>query len=163
MSEDGQPEPLWWRVSITDPGGRTVEVDTPSGWTLSEWVAYTLRYYGPGCAVTAIAGLPKPRAPVNLDEALRTACDDVAGITPARFRTLLSPEDVKDIEGSGIHRKTLKGYAESSAEGMRSGRIAAKPAPSAAVAITEAEIEAARKGRPVVRQGTFSGAPEVKA
>jgi hypothetical protein len=60
MSEDGQPEPLWWRVSITDPGGRTVEVDTPSGWTLSEWAAYTLRYYGPGCAVTAIAGLPKP-------------------------------------------------------------------------------------------------------
>jgi hypothetical protein len=23
--------PLWWRVSIVEPGGRTVEVDTPSG------------------------------------------------------------------------------------------------------------------------------------
>ena len=37
-------------------------------------------------------------------------------------------------------------------------REGAKPGPL----ITEAEIEAARKGRTVVRQGTFSGAQEVK-
>jgi hypothetical protein len=24
-----EPPPLWWRVAITEPGGRTVEVDTP--------------------------------------------------------------------------------------------------------------------------------------
>jgi hypothetical protein len=34
---------------------------------------------------------------------------------------------------------------------------------SANIVITEAEIEAARKGRTVVRQGTFTGAQEVKA
>ena len=87
------------------------------------------------------------------------------------FRSLLSPEDIKDIEaGGGIHPKTLHAYAESFAEGFRSGRIAAlperkgaKPGPaSGSVAITEAEIEAARKGRTVVRQGVFSGAHEVK-
>ena len=43
---------------------------------------------------------------------------------------------------------------------MREG---AKPGPVAgSVVITEAEIEAARKGRTVVRQGTFTGVPEVK-
>jgi len=52
---------LWWRVAILLPGGRTVEVDTPSGWTLADWQAYAERYHGPGCAVTAIAELPKPK------------------------------------------------------------------------------------------------------
>jgi hypothetical protein len=47
----------------------------------------------------------------------------VAGITPAQFRALLSPEDVADIEGGGVHPKTLKAYARSFAEDMRSGRI----------------------------------------
>lgn len=28
------PGTLWGRVAILDPGGRTVEVDAPSGWTL---------------------------------------------------------------------------------------------------------------------------------
>jgi hypothetical protein len=50
---------LWWRVSITEPGGRVVEVDTPSGYTLADWQAYADRYHGPGCSVTPIAGLPK--------------------------------------------------------------------------------------------------------
>jgi hypothetical protein len=53
--------------------------------------------------------------------------------------------------------------------GIRSGRIAALPERKGAkptllwgsVAITEAEIEAARKGRFVVRQATFTGAHEV--
>jgi hypothetical protein len=57
------------------------------------------RYHGPGVGntqraplfcqagvVTPIAGLPKPRSPVNLDEALRTASDGVAGVSPAQFR-----------------------------------------------------------------------------
>ena len=161
---------LWWRVSITEPGGRTVEVDTPSGYTLTDWQAYAEHYHRPGCAVAMIAGLPKPRAPVNLDEALETACEGVAGITPTQFRALLSPEDIKDIGAGGIHRKTLGAYALSFAEGMRSGRIGApvhvlegaKPGPrSGSIVITEAEIDAARKGRTVVRQGTSSGADEV--
>jgi hypothetical protein len=146
---------LWWRVAVREPGGRTIEVDLPSGLTLCESTAYAERYHGPGCAVAPIAGLPKPRAPLNLDEALRVACDGVAGITPAQFRSLLSPEDIADIEAGGIHPKTLHAYAQSFAEGLRSGRIAAlperkeaKPVPfGGSVVITEAEIEAARKGR----------------
>jgi hypothetical protein len=51
---------LWWRVSIFEPGGRTIEVDAPSGWTLPDWQAYAARYHGPGCTVTPIAGLPEP-------------------------------------------------------------------------------------------------------
>jgi hypothetical protein len=66
----------------------------------------TERYHGPACAVTAIAGLPRPSGTGDLDEALRTACDGVAGITPAQFRALLSPEDIADIEAGGIHPKT---------------------------------------------------------
>ena len=78
------------------------------------------------------------------------------------------PEDVADIEVGGIHPRTLGAYARSFAEGMRSGRIVvregAKPGlVSGSIVITEAEIEAARKGRTLVRQGTFTGAQEVKA
>lgn len=112
--------------------------------------------------MTPIAGLPKPSAPVLLDEALSAACEGVAGITPAQFRARLSPEDIMDVEAGAIHPKTLHAYAQSFAEGIRSGRIAAlperegaKPGPvSGSIVITEAEIEAARKGRTVVRQGT---------
>ena len=106
-----EPDRLWGRVAIREPGGGTVEVDTPSGWTMTDWSAYADRYHGPGCAVTPIAGLPKPRAPANLDEALRAACEGMAGITPVQFRSLLSPEDVADIEAGCIHPKTLKAYA----------------------------------------------------
>jgi TubC N-terminal docking domain len=81
------PPPLLWRVSITEPGGR----------------------------------------PVNLDEALRAACEDVGGITPEVFRSLLSPEDLDDIEAGDIHPKTLKGFAGSFAEGIRSGRVVVLP------------------------------------
>jgi hypothetical protein len=59
--ENIEGDPLWWRVAITEPRGRTIEVDTPSGWTLPEWRAYAERYHGPGCSVTPIAGLPEPR------------------------------------------------------------------------------------------------------
>ncbi|MGH8584657.1 MAG: hypothetical protein ACREWE_00180 [Gammaproteobacteria bacterium] len=114
---------LWWRVSILEPGGRTVEVDTPSGWTLAEWQAYARRYHGAGGALRLIAALPKLQAPVNLDEALAAACEGVGGITPAQFRALLSPEDLDDIEGGDIGVETLKAYAASFAEGIRSGRI----------------------------------------
>lgn len=124
--EDAEPNPLWWRVAIQEPGGRTIEVDTPSGYTLADSQAYADRYHGPGCVVTRIAGLPKPRAPVLLDEVLRTACDGVTGITPAQFRSRLSPEDIDDIAAGGIHPKILCGYALSFAEGMRSRRVGAQ-------------------------------------
>jgi hypothetical protein len=51
-----KPGPLWGRVAITEPGGRTIGVDTPSGWNLADWQAYAERYHGPGCTVTPIAG-----------------------------------------------------------------------------------------------------------
>lgn len=163
---------LWWRVGILEPGGRRFEVDAPSGWIMSDWQAYAERYHGPGCDLAPIAGLPPPRAPVNLDEALAAACDGVAGISPAGFHALLSPEDVADIAGGAIHPKTLGAYAQSFAEGMRSGRIGApvhvregaKPGPgSGSIVITEAEIEAARTGRTVEKQGAFTAAQEVNA
>ena len=72
--------------------------------------------------MTPIAELPKRRrAPVLLEEALRTACVDVAGITPGQLRSLLSPEDIKDIQAGGIPVETLHAYALSFAEGRRSG------------------------------------------
>jgi hypothetical protein len=73
--------------------------------------------------VTPISGLPKPQAPIKLDEALRAACEGVEGIAVEVFRSLLSPEDIDDIEVGDILPKTLHAYAESFAEGMRSGRI----------------------------------------
>jgi hypothetical protein len=30
------------RVAVREPGGQTVEVDTPSGWTLMDWQAYAV-------------------------------------------------------------------------------------------------------------------------
>ena len=95
-----------------------------------------LRYRGPREALTAdlleqlrahkadLLQALAARAPVNLDEVLAAACEGVAGITPAQFRSLLSPEDLEDIAAGAIHRKTLGAYAMSFAEGMRSGRIA---------------------------------------
>jgi hypothetical protein len=56
----GLDDILWWRVAIRESDGRTIEVDIPSGYTLADWQAYAERYHGPGCAVTPIAGLPKP-------------------------------------------------------------------------------------------------------
>jgi hypothetical protein len=35
----------------------------------------------------------------------------------------MSPEDINDIAAGAIHSKTLKVYALSLAEGMRSGRL----------------------------------------
>lgn len=67
--------------------------------------------------------LPKPRAPANVEESLAAACESVGGITKAQFQALLSPEDITDIAGGAIHRHTLRAYAESFADGMRSGRI----------------------------------------
>lgn len=69
--------------------------------------------------MTPIAGLPEPRAPVNLGKALRTACEGV-GISPEVFRSLLSPEDLDDIEGGDIPVETLRGYAMNFADGIRS-------------------------------------------
>ena len=65
----------------------------------------------------------KGKGPVLLDQVLRTACEGAAAITPARFRSLLSPEDIADLEAGAIHPKTLHAYAPSFAERRRSGRI----------------------------------------
>jgi hypothetical protein len=81
----------------------------------------------PGCAVTPIAGLPKPSgtsAPLNLDESLRAACEGLEGITVEMFRSLLSPEDIADIEAGDIPHKALRAYALSFAAAVRSGRVA---------------------------------------
>ena len=48
---------------------------------------------------------------------------------PAEFRSLLCPEDLADIEAGAIHPKTLKAYAQSFAEGIRSGRLVPAVAP----------------------------------
>lgn len=63
------------------------------------------------------------QAPVPIDEALAGACEGVAGISPAQFWALLSPEDVADVEAGAIHTKTLHAYAQLFAEGIRSGRL----------------------------------------
>jgi hypothetical protein len=47
----------------------------------------------------------------------------VAGITPAQFRALLSPEDVQHIAGGDISVETLRAYALSFAEGIWAVRI----------------------------------------
>jgi IS1 family transposase len=81
----------------------------------------------PLCAVTPIAGLPRPSgtsAPVNLAESFRAACEGLEGITVEMFRSLLSPEDIADIEAGDIPHKALRAYALSFADGIRSGRIA---------------------------------------
>jgi hypothetical protein len=98
------PTACGWGVAILDPGGQTIEVDTPSGWTLPDWRPTPDRYHRSGYAVMPIAGLPKPRASANLDKALADACDGAADITPAQFRALLSPEDVAASRQATSHR-----------------------------------------------------------
>ena len=71
--------------------------------------------------MTRVAGLPKPQAPVNLDEALAGACEGVEGITSAQFRALLSPEDIEDIAAGGIHPKTLHATPSHSSRGSARG------------------------------------------
>jgi hypothetical protein len=104
------------------------------------------------------------------DHRIRVGVLDVDGGVTAS----VAGEDGEELLAAGlrqagaIHTKTLKAYVLSFAEAIRSGRIGAlperkgtKPVPLwGSVAITEAEIEAARKGRLVVRQGTFTGAQE---
>lgn len=113
--------PMWWRVRILESGGRIIEVDAPSGWALPDWQAYAAHYHVPGCTVTPLARLPKPQAPASIDEALAAA--SVAGITPAQFGAMLSSEDLDDVEAGAIPVETLRAYAESFADGIRSGRI----------------------------------------
>ncbi len=121
------PAPLWWRVAITEPSGKVVEVDTPSGCTLADWQAYAVRYHGPGSTVTPITVLPKPSMPVPLAEALAAACEGVAGITVVQLRSLLSREDITDIEAGRYPIEDLRAYARSFVEGIRSGRITVLP------------------------------------
>ncbi|OOO01404.1 MAG: hypothetical protein USCGTAYLOR_02385 [Chromatiales bacterium USCg_Taylor] len=60
---------------------------------------------------------------VDLTSLLTEACQGVEGIDAATFRSLLSPEDIEDIEGGHIPANTLNAYARSFAEGIRCGRI----------------------------------------
>jgi hypothetical protein len=71
------PGALWWRVVILEPNGRTIEVDTPSGWTLGEWAAYAERYHGPGCALTAGPTGSKP--PAHGSTSMRPYASPVGG------------------------------------------------------------------------------------
>jgi hypothetical protein len=101
--------------------------------------------------VTRIAGLPKPRAPVLLDEALRAACEGVEGITAAEFRSLLSSTDISDIAAGAIHPKTLKAYALSFVEGIRSGRLAgAKPVRGTITTSPHLDLRKERYQRPLL-------------
>lgn len=49
----------------------------------------------------------------NLDTLLAAACRGVPGIDATTFKSLLSPEDVEDIEGGHIPMVTLNAYARS--------------------------------------------------
>jgi hypothetical protein len=51
----------------------------------------------------------------------------VEGITPEVFRSLLSREDLADIEAGDIPVATLKGFVQSFAEGLRTGRVSVLP------------------------------------
>ena len=54
--------PLWWRVSITEPGGKVFEVDTPErGWTLPDWRAYADRNADREAARTRLSWSPSKR------------------------------------------------------------------------------------------------------
>lgn len=77
--------------------------------------------------LAALAETPKHCPPVPLHEALARVCQGVEGITAAEFRSLLSPEDIADIEASDIPVLTLHAYARSFAEGIRSGRVVVLP------------------------------------
>lgn len=63
------------------------------------------------------------KSPADLDTLLAEACQGVEGIDAATFRSLLSPEDIEDLEGGHIPANTLNAYARSFAEGIRCGRI----------------------------------------
>ena len=95
----------------------------------------SLRYRGDSAAVASLlptiearkteilAALQNNAKAERLDALLAKACQGVPGIDAAAFRTLLSPEDVQDIEGGHIPLATLNAYAQSFAEGIHVGRI----------------------------------------
>ncbi|MGH8591008.1 MAG: hypothetical protein ACREXX_17275 [Gammaproteobacteria bacterium] len=134
-------EPLCWRIAITEPGGRTVEVDTPSGWTLAEWQAYADRYHGAGCIVTAVLPLPAP-AQAEVPVAL-------SGVSP-EFTARLSPEDLADIAAGDIPLGTVQVFEAAAiareAEDLKKffDERAAILEHDAGLPRPEAELEAAR-------------------
>lgn len=116
----------WWRFRVTTAGGRILEVDYPSGATVAE---VEVQY--PDCKIELLARLPQPRADrQDLDAFLAAACA-ATGLPPAAFRTLLSPDDLADIEAGDIPLETLLAYAASMAEGVRAGRLVVLKAPDA--------------------------------
>jgi len=106
------------------------------------------------------AGLPRPDAELEAARITATLAGN-RGYLWASLRAALAeypvllaqvpdrpgPIDALPFGTAGVHVR----------EGGNSGAVAGS------IVITEAEIEAARKGRTVVRQGTFTGEHEVKA
>jgi hypothetical protein len=90
----------------------------------------------------------RARTPIFLDEAIRTVCEGVLGSAPAQFRSLLSPEDLQDIAAGDIPVETLHAYAPGRIGAPVHVREDAKPrrAVSGSIVITDADLEAARKG-----------------
>jgi hypothetical protein len=87
-----EPDPLWWRVAITEAGGRTIEVDAPSGWTLPRVGSLCPALPWPGRHGHVDRGTAQAPACRPPAAALAAACEGVKGITPAEYRSLLSPE-----------------------------------------------------------------------
>jgi hypothetical protein len=56
-----------------------------------------------------------------MNEMSRSEREDLQRLVRQVFRSLLSPEDITDIEAGDIHPKTLGAYARVFAEGMRQG------------------------------------------
>lgn len=104
--------------------GPALRYDAPKGAMTEELAADIKADMHAILAKLAAAAAGQPPAPVNLDEVLAAACAGVEGITPEVFRSLLSPEDLADIEAGDIRVETLRAYALSFAEGLCSGRIA---------------------------------------
>ncbi|MGH9896049.1 MAG: hypothetical protein ACREA0_29485 [bacterium] len=102
--------------------GRKVAHRLREGRTEAEWM-HALWRAGAGISGVLMGDAEIPAGPVNLDEVLAAACEGVAGITPAQFRSLLSPEDVADIEAGEIGVETIRSYALSFAAGIGSGRV----------------------------------------
>jgi hypothetical protein len=90
--------------------------------------APVLRYRGPGEAITQL--LPELKAHkadlidlLTHDTVLIDVCQGVESMTPTVLRSLLSREDLADIEVGRIPIQSLRPYVESFAEGISSGRI----------------------------------------
>ena len=86
-----------WRVTHAD--GQITE-HSSRGLTRSEAMELARCFGEPVRAEPG--GVDPPSTPGDLSALLEEACQGVAGIDPATFKSLLSPVDVEDIEGGHI-------------------------------------------------------------